>query len=236
MTSSRFDRLSIAVTGTLSHFTRRQAIDAIEKHGGRFAKGVSTQTSYLVAGSGGGSKLAKARKLNVPIIDEDRFISLLGGELGDIPEPNAPTTYDFEAELDTVVEGDDGVSLCSQCGSVELVKFTHEFDQDPIWVCEGTHTTAARHVLYQLGYEPAEWSYSGNTHRVGRGCGRDETSTTVLEEEVTCTACLGRLDGAVHLPNDSFEPVCNVAHIHQVRLTMDPVRLTCPTCREFAEQ
>ena len=229
--SYKLSGLSIAVTGTLENFTRQQAIDAVVAGGGRFAKGVSTQTSYLVAGSGGGSKLARARSLNVPVLDESAFIDLLEGDTDRLPAPNPGSTGDASIELDTIVLNEDGVETCAKCNSVELVKFGHTFGDDSIWICEGLHANANRHALYNMGYEPVEQTHSGNVHRVANGCGRDEKATTILEEEVTCAACLGRIGGAVHLADREFEPVCNVAHLHQVRLTRATSHLTCPNCR-----
>ena len=194
-------------------------------------KALSTRTSYLVAGPGGGSKLARARRLNVPVIDEDAFISLLQGDSEQIPPPNPTSIDDAVIELDTIAVNNRGVNACSRCDSVELVEFENEYRENSIWICEGLHARDARHALYGMGYEPVAQSYSGRVHRVARDCGRDESATTMLEEDVTCAACLGIIEGAVHLADQDFEPSCNVAHIHQVRLTRQLSRLTCPSCR-----
>ena len=57
---------------------RDEAGEAISRRGGRVTSSVSARTTYLVAGENAGSKLAKARKLNVEILDEDAFRLLLG--------------------------------------------------------------------------------------------------------------------------------------------------------------
>ncbi|MEO5986642.1 MAG: NAD-dependent DNA ligase LigA [Candidatus Limnocylindria bacterium] len=68
---------TLVVTGTLAGFSRPEAEDAIRAAGGHAASSVSAKTDYLVAGDKAGSKLAKAEKLGVSILDEDRFRNLL---------------------------------------------------------------------------------------------------------------------------------------------------------------
>jgi DNA ligase (NAD+) len=57
--------------------SREQAKSLIESHGGRVTGSVSGKTNYLLAGERAGSKLAKAEKLGVPVIDEDALAALL---------------------------------------------------------------------------------------------------------------------------------------------------------------
>ena len=68
------------VTGTLPAFSRQEAEEAIRAAGGHAAASVSKQTDYLVAGEKAGSKLAKAEKLGVPVLDESQFRRLLAGD------------------------------------------------------------------------------------------------------------------------------------------------------------
>jgi DNA ligase (NAD+) len=62
--------LTFVVTGTLPGMSREQAKELIQAHGGRVTGSVSGKTSYLLAGERAGSKLAKAEKLGVPVLDE----------------------------------------------------------------------------------------------------------------------------------------------------------------------
>lgn len=70
---------TFVLTGTLSGMGRAEAQDRIRELGGKASGSVSSKTDYVVAGSDAGSKLAKAEKLGVPIIDEAQFLKLIGG-------------------------------------------------------------------------------------------------------------------------------------------------------------
>ena len=69
---------TLVVTGTLERFSRQEAEAAIRQAGGRASGSVSKKTDYLVAGAEAGSKLDKATKLGVAVIDEAAFEKLLG--------------------------------------------------------------------------------------------------------------------------------------------------------------
>ncbi len=66
------------ITGTLPTFSRDDAKDFIESHGGKVTDSVSKKTSYLVLGEAPGSKFEKAKSLGVKIIDEDELKKLAG--------------------------------------------------------------------------------------------------------------------------------------------------------------
>jgi DNA ligase (NAD+) len=68
---------TFVLTGTLPTFTRDEASDLIEAHGGRVTSSVSKKTSYVLAGESPGSKLNRARDLGIPIIGEDELRALL---------------------------------------------------------------------------------------------------------------------------------------------------------------
>ena len=65
------------LTGTLSEFSRDEAKERIEMFGGRVTSAVSAKTDYIVAGKDAGSKLAKAKKLEITILDEKEFQKLI---------------------------------------------------------------------------------------------------------------------------------------------------------------
>jgi DNA ligase (NAD+) len=68
---------TFVLTGTLSSMTRGQAEERIKSLGGTIGSSVSKKTDYLVVGAEPGSKLEKAQKLKVPILDESAFLELL---------------------------------------------------------------------------------------------------------------------------------------------------------------
>jgi DNA ligase (NAD+) len=69
---------TIVVTGTLEKFDRQQIGQAIRQAGGKASSSVSKKTDYVLAGDRAGSKLDKARKLGVKVINEKQFLEMLG--------------------------------------------------------------------------------------------------------------------------------------------------------------
>ncbi|MAO64022.1 MAG: DNA ligase (NAD(+)) LigA [Balneola sp.] len=76
--SSIFEGKKFVLTGSLPSYTRKEATDLIEKHGGKTASSVSGNTDYVLAGESAGSKLDKAQKLGVEILDEETFRNMIG--------------------------------------------------------------------------------------------------------------------------------------------------------------
>jgi DNA ligase (NAD+) len=68
---------TFVLTGTLTSMTREQATEALEQLGARVSGSVSKKTNYLVAGSDAGSKVEKAQKLGVEVLDEDALRDLI---------------------------------------------------------------------------------------------------------------------------------------------------------------
>ncbi len=67
----------VVLTGTLSQFKRSEAQKLIEENGGECQSSVTSKTTLVVAGEAAGSKLEKAQKLGVKIIDEAEFKAML---------------------------------------------------------------------------------------------------------------------------------------------------------------
>jgi DNA ligase (NAD+) len=75
--------LTFVLTGTLPTLTRDDAKTRIEAAGGKVAGSVSSKTNYVVAGDDAGSKLDKARALNVPLLDEAGLLAMLDSQPDD---------------------------------------------------------------------------------------------------------------------------------------------------------
>jgi DNA ligase (NAD+) len=71
--------LTFVLTGTLPTLTREAATELIVAAGGRATSSVSKKTDYVVAGDSAGSKLEKAERLGVKVIDEAGLLKLLEG-------------------------------------------------------------------------------------------------------------------------------------------------------------
>ena len=69
---------TFVITGTLPEMTRDEAKDLIQRNGGKVTGSVSSKTSYLLAGEKAGSKLTKAQKLDVEVIDLEKLLILIG--------------------------------------------------------------------------------------------------------------------------------------------------------------
>ena len=76
--SDAFDGLTFVITGTLPTFSRDDAKEFIESHGGKVTDSVSKKTSYLVLGESPGSKYEKAQSLGVKTIGEEELRKLVG--------------------------------------------------------------------------------------------------------------------------------------------------------------
>ncbi|PCI97113.1 MAG: DNA ligase (NAD(+)) LigA [Flavobacteriales bacterium] len=76
--TTKLEGLIFVVSGVFSKFSRDELKNSIEQNGGKVSSSISKKTSYIVAGENmGPSKLAKAEKLEVEIINEDRFLELI---------------------------------------------------------------------------------------------------------------------------------------------------------------
>ncbi|HWS30061.1 MAG TPA: NAD-dependent DNA ligase LigA [Clostridia bacterium] len=69
---------TLVVTGGMERMDRNKIEALIESLGGKAASSVSKNTDFVVAGPGAGSKLSKARELNITVLDEDEFFDMIG--------------------------------------------------------------------------------------------------------------------------------------------------------------
>ncbi|MCF7837574.1 MAG: NAD-dependent DNA ligase LigA [Candidatus Marinimicrobia bacterium] len=78
--------LTFVLTGTLAGGPREYFAERIRAAGGQVSSSVSAKTDYLLAGENAGSKLAKARKLNVPVLTEAEFLDRIQDQSVPTPE------------------------------------------------------------------------------------------------------------------------------------------------------
>ncbi|MBA7548738.1 DNA ligase A [subsurface metagenome] len=74
---SSFANLSFVLTGTLPGLSRDEAAKMIINRGGKVNSSVSKSTNYVLAGEKAGSKMEKAIKLGLKIIDESEFLRMI---------------------------------------------------------------------------------------------------------------------------------------------------------------
>jgi DNA ligase (NAD+) len=74
---------TFVLTGTLPTLKRTDAAERIKRAGGKVTGSVSKKTDFVVAGEEAGSKLDKARKLGVAVIDEDALLEMLSGNVAE---------------------------------------------------------------------------------------------------------------------------------------------------------
>ena len=77
-TEGAFAGESVVLTGTLSSMGRSEAQQRIEALGGTCQTSVTSKTTLVIAGEKAGSKLEKAKKLNIPVISEEEFLKRIG--------------------------------------------------------------------------------------------------------------------------------------------------------------
>jgi len=76
--SNKLNDKTFVLTGSLPTLTRKEATELIEDNGGKVTSAVSNKTDFLLTGESPGSKIDKAKKLDIPIIDENEFRQMIG--------------------------------------------------------------------------------------------------------------------------------------------------------------
>jgi DNA ligase (NAD+) len=69
---------TVVFTGELTRITRREAKAQAERLGAKVAGSVSAKTDYVIVGADAGSKAKKAAELNIPMLTEDEWLTLIG--------------------------------------------------------------------------------------------------------------------------------------------------------------
>ncbi len=85
--SQIFNEMTFVITGTLPTMSREEIGELIRSNGGKISSSISKNTTYLLSGENGGSKLKKAKNLEVKIINWKEFEELVGEKLEKKQEP-----------------------------------------------------------------------------------------------------------------------------------------------------
>ena len=75
--NSPFANKTIVLTGTLTKYGRKEATVLLENLGAKVTSAVSKSTDIVIAGAEAGSKLDKAQKLGIKVMNEEEFIALI---------------------------------------------------------------------------------------------------------------------------------------------------------------
>ena len=78
ITESMFSGKTVVLTGSLTSLTRNEAKAILERLGANVSGSVSAKTDLVIYGEAAGSKLTKAKQLNVAVMDEAAFMKEVG--------------------------------------------------------------------------------------------------------------------------------------------------------------
>lgn len=73
----QFEGKTFVITGTLKNYSRTEAANLIKERGGKVTDSISKKTNYLLLGEDPGSKLEKAKKMEVTLLSEEEWVTLL---------------------------------------------------------------------------------------------------------------------------------------------------------------
>lgn len=78
--TSPFTNKTIVLTGALANFTRDELTKVLQSHGANVTSSVSKKTDIVIAGADAGSKLDKARELNIQVMNESELMQILNNQ------------------------------------------------------------------------------------------------------------------------------------------------------------
>ena len=78
--TSPFTNKTIVLTGALTNFTRDELTKVLQSHGANVTSSVSKKTDIVIAGADAGSKLDKARALNIQVMNESELMQILNNQ------------------------------------------------------------------------------------------------------------------------------------------------------------
>jgi DNA ligase (NAD+) len=79
LNSETLNGKTFIISGVFENYSRDELKDIIEQNGGKIVSSISAKLNYLVAGDNmGPAKLEKAQKLNIPIINDDQLLEMIG--------------------------------------------------------------------------------------------------------------------------------------------------------------
>lgn len=97
--SNKLAGKSIVISGVFAKHSRDEYKALIEQHGGKNVGSISGKTSFILAGDNmGPSKLQKAEKLGIPLVNEDDFLDMIGGDVVSATE-NEAAAEDVDAPI-----------------------------------------------------------------------------------------------------------------------------------------
>lgn len=97
--SNKLAGKSIVISGVFAKHSRDEYKALIEQHGGKNVGSISGKTSFILAGDNmGPSKLQKAEKLGIPLVNEDDFLDMIGGNVVAATE-NEAAAEDVDAPI-----------------------------------------------------------------------------------------------------------------------------------------
>ena len=156
---------TFVITGKLDTFSRTEAANAAKLLGAVVTSSVSQATDYLVVGSKPGSKLEKAREIDVYVIDEDEFLKILEGEIAPKSDRREARALAKQRAIQDegfdipILDGD--IANLQRQGLPALCKCRRELKRimkrgtEYAWVCDAEHEACKmrRYALHRIGYQ-----------------------------------------------------------------------------------